>query len=254
MIDMHCHLLFGVDDGPKTIEETMRLLETLHAEGVTGIISTSHALQPQYHVPAEEVKSQLRLLEDILAGSDTPVTLHSGHEVRLAEDIVDKVKTGEVLTLAGSNYLLLELPSGSVPAYTTSIISQLLTEGITPIIAHPERNRGISEKPERLERLVHAGALSQITAGSIAGGFGKAIQKLSLQLIEANLVHCYGSDAHNTANRPPLFEKGLDILEKKRLGDYADLMLDNNEKIMTDKNLTILEPEALEKPKKWLFF
>ncbi len=254
MIDIHMHILFGVDDGPKTIEETMRILEIASSEGVTDIISTSHALHPQYHVEADEVRSQVRLLNDIIKSSDIGITLHSGQEIRLAEDLVEKLKEKTVLTLADTPYLLLELPSGTVPAYTTSIINQLQAEGVTPVIAHPERNRGIAEKPERLERLVRAGALAQITAGSVAGSFGKNIQKLSFQLMEANLIHFYGSDAHNTTVRPPLFEKGLDVLEKKKLGEYADFVLDNNECLLKNERISILEPEELRKSKKWLFF
>ncbi|MBD7909411.1 tyrosine-protein phosphatase [Sporosarcina gallistercoris] len=254
MIDIHMHILFGVDDGPQTIEETMRILEIAHSEGITDIIATSHALHPQYHVAADEVRSQVRLLNDIIESSNLGITLHSGQEIRLAEDIVDKLKEKTLLTMADSRYILLELPSGSVPHYTTSIIQKLLAEGVTPVIAHPERNRGIAEKPERLERLVRAGALAQITAGSVAGSFGKNIQKLSLQLLEANLIHLYGSDAHNTTVRPPLFEKGLDVMEKKKLGEYADLVLENNSQLLKNERLTILETEVLHKTKKWWFF
>lgn len=248
------HVLFGVDDGPKTIEETMRILEVAHGEGITDIITTSHALHPQYDVAAGEVRSQVRLLNDLVEEAGLGITLHSGQEVRLADDLVEKLKEKTILTMADSQYLLLELPSGTVPAYTTAIINQLLSVGVTPVIAHPERNRGISEKPERLERLVRAGALAQITAGSVSGAFGKNIQKLSMQLIEANLIHCFGSDAHNTTNRAPLFQKGIDYLEKKNLGDYVDLMLDNNESVLKNERLTILEPEGLRKPKKWFIF
>ncbi|MCM3756312.1 capsular biosynthesis protein [Sporosarcina aquimarina] len=254
MIDIHMHILFGVDDGPGTVDETMKLLEIAREEGITDIIATSHALHPQFNVEAEEVWSQVRLLNEIIESSGIGVTLHNGQEVRLADDLVEKLKKKTVLTMADSRYLLLELPSGSVPAYTTSIINQLLSEGITPIIAHPERNRGIAERPERLERLVRAGALAQITAGSVVGAFGKNIQKLSFQLIEANLIHLYGSDAHNTTVRPPLFEKGLDVLEKKKLGEYADLVLENNELLLKNERLTILEAQDLVKRKKWWFF
>lgn len=254
MIDIHMHILFGVDDGPQTIEETMRILEIASSEGVTDVIATSHALHPQYHVAADEVRSQVRLLNDIIKSSEIGITLHSGQEIRLAQDLVDKLKEKKILTLADSQYLLLELPSGMVPAYTTSIINQLLSEGVTPVIAHPERNRAIAEKPERLERLVRAGALAQITAGSVAGSFGKNIQKLSFQLIESNLIHLYGSDAHNTTVRPPLFEKGLDVLEKKKFGDYADLMIVNNEMLIKNERLTILETKDLESRKKWWIF
>lgn len=128
-------------------------------------------------------------------------------------------------TLAHSNYLLLELPSNHIPKYTKDIIYSLLTAGITPIIAHPERNRVITENPSHLEQIIREGALAQITAGSLAGLFGKAIQKLSIKFVRSNLVHTYGSDVHNLSTRPFLFEKGLRYLEKQKDLDMVDFCL-----------------------------
>ncbi|CAM3268004.1 CpsB/CapC family capsule biosynthesis tyrosine phosphatase [Filibacter tadaridae] len=250
MIDMHTHILFGVDDGPETIEDTMRMLEKAASEGITDIIATSHAFNPHYHVPRTTIEGQLTLLADAVQSAGIPVKLHPGQEVRLCEDLIEKIEAEEALLLANSNYLLLELPTQSVPAYTTAIIQSLLEKEIIPIIAHPERNRAIAEKPARLERLVRNGALAQITAGSVAGHFGKTVQKISLQLIESNLIHTYGSDVHNLDTRPFLFEKGLNLLEKKRFHAEAELLLANNERILTNDTLVILEPELII-PKKW---
>lgn len=251
MIDMHSHILFGVDDGPKTIEDTLRILEQVVQEGITDMIATPHAFSPHFHVPRIEIEGQIELLKDVVRAARIPVKLHTGQEVRLCENLVEKLLMGDALTLANSRYLLLELPTQSVPAYTVNIIQSLLGEGYIPIIAHPERNRAIAEKPERLERLIRHGALAQITAGSVAGHFGRNVQKLSLQLIEANLIHTYGSDVHNMTTRPPLFEKGLDYLEKKKLHDIADILLENNERILKDEALFLLEPETPSFKKWW---
>lgn len=251
MIDIHSHILFGVDDGPKTMEETLRMLEKAAAEGITDMIATPHAFSPHYHVASNEVIRQMELLKDKVQAAGISVTLHTGQEVRLHEHLVEKLKTKEALTLAGSRYVLLELPTQTVPAYTVNIIQDLLGEGIIPIIAHPERNRAIAEKPARLERLVRHGALAQITAGSVAGHFGKNVQKLSLQLLEANLVHTYGSDVHNMDTRPLLFNKGLDYLEKKKHHNLADILLENNERIVKNKPLFLLEPETPVCKKWW---
>lgn len=253
MIDMHTHLLFGVDDGPETIEETLALVKKAESEGITEMISTSHACNPHYHVPSGEVVSQLSLLEDVMKEAGLNVQLFPGQEIRLTEDLIERFDNNELLTLANSRYLLLELPSQTIPAYTVSIIQALLEREIIPIIAHPERNRAIAEKPERLERLVRHGATAQITSGSLAGHLGKNIQKLSLQLIEANLVHTYGSDVHNLKTRPFHFGKGLDVLERKKLYDIADLLLANNERILRNEPFFLLEPE-LPKPRKLFGF
>ena len=250
MIDMHSHLLFGVDDGPKTIEETLRIVEKAAQEGITDMIATPHAFSPHFHVSRTEIESQIDLLTDIVRAAKLPVTLHAGQEVRLCEDLVEKLLRKEAMTLANSRYLLLEMPTQSVPAYTVNIIQSLLGEGYIPIIAHPERNRAIAEKPERLERLVRHGALAQITAGSVAGHFGKNVQKLSLQLIEANLIHTYGSDVHNVTTRPLLFNKGLDYLEKRKHHDMVNILLENNERVLRDESLFQMEPE-IPILKKW---
>lgn len=253
MIDMHTHLLFGVDDGPKTIEETLVLVKKAESEGITELICTSHACHPQYDAQRSEVLSQTTLLKDVIKEAGLDVQLHPGQEVRLTEDIIEKLDSNQLVTLANSRYLLLELPSQTIPSYTVPIIHALLEREIIPIIAHPERNRAIAEKPERLERLVRHGATAQITSGSLSGHFGKNIQKLSLQLIEANLVHTYGSDVHNVKTRPFHFSKGLDILERKKLYDIADILLANNERILMNEPLFLLEPE-LVKPKKLFGF
>ena len=250
MIDMHSHLLFGVDDGPETMEGTMRMIEEAAAEGITHLVVTPHAYSPQYHVPVEEVKSQVRMISDIISAAGIELTLSTGQEVRIHERLIENLLNKEILTLADSRYLLLELPTQHVPAYTVKIIQSLLEEGIVPIIAHPERNKGIAEKPERLERLVRHGALAQVTAGSLAGHFGKNVQKLSIQLIEANLIHAYGSDAHNTGSRPFLFNKGLEVLGKKVDQETVDMLLQNNQRIISNKLLTIYEPE-IPVSKKW---
>jgi len=251
MIDMHSHLLFGVDDGPVTIEDTLRIVEMAATEGITDMIATPHAFNPHYHVSREEIESQIELLKDVVESAKMPVTLHTGQEVRLCPDLVEKLLTKEALTLANSRYLLLELPSQAIPAYTVNMIQSLLGEGYIPIIAHPERNRAIAEKPERLERLVRHGALAQITAGSVAGHFGKGVQKLSIQLMEANLIHTYGSDVHNLKTRPMLYNKGLDYMEKKKLHITAEILLDNNERILQNKPLFLLEPDVPTVKKWW---
>nr|MBO2506994.1 capsular biosynthesis protein [Bacilli bacterium] len=254
MVDIHSHILYGVDDGPKDIEESMEMLEAAVTEGITDIISTSHASHPQFDVPADVVIEQIQELQMKLDERQVPLTIHIGHEVRISEKIVERCISNQVHLLANSNYLLLELPSSGIPLYTKNMIHELLRHDITPIIAHPERNKAIAEKPERLERLIREGALAQITAGSLAGFFGKKTQQLSLDLVRANLVHTYGSDAHHVTSRPFLFNEGLAVLEKKKEHDAIDLLLENNARILSNEPLIIYEPEEISKRKWWKMF
>ncbi|WP_332648229.1 tyrosine-protein phosphatase [Lysinibacillus sp. 54212] len=251
MIDIHSHILWNVDDGPKTKEETLQILEQAVLEGITEIISTSHSNHPQYHANYKHVQNKLHILQYDLIQQNIPLTLHSGHEVRLSDSIIPQYRSNRLHTLANSNYLLLELPSYTVPHYTKMIIRELLSEGVTPIIAHPERNKAIAERPELLEALIREGALAQVTAGSLAGHFGRAIQRLSLDLVKANLVHTYGSDVHNLSSRPFYFDKGLLYLEKRKQLDAVDMLLENNSRIIRNKPMILQEPEKIERAKWW---
>ncbi|AWE06749.1 capsular biosynthesis protein [Lysinibacillus sp. 2017] len=254
MVDMHCHILWNEDDGPTSKAETMKLIEQAVKEGITTIISTSHSNHPLYDVEYNVVTNQVGILQNELINNNIPLTLYTGHEVRLSEKIIPLYQTKQIHTLANSQYLLLELPAYTVPNYTKHIIHALLMEGITPIIAHPERNKAIAEKPDRLVELIRQGALSQITAGSLIGHFGRAVQKLSLDLVKANLVHVYGSDAHNLLTRPFLFDEGLCYLEKKKELDTVDILLENNERIIQNKPFLIKEPEEMDTAKWWKIF
>lgn len=248
---MHSHILYGVDDGPTTLEESIELLEKAVEEGITGIISTSHAKHPQFHVDGKTVQEQLKQLEKEIAERNLPLKLYKGHEIRLHETLENSIHNGELFKLADSKYILLELPSHHVPLYTSNIVNELLSNQIIPIIAHPERNKGIVEKPERLARLVRQGAIAQITSGSLCGHFGRNIQKSALQLVDAHLVHTIGSDVHNLTKRPFLFDKGLTYLEKHGRSCYANLFLENNERIILNSDVILLDPEILKKKSWW---
>ena len=243
-MDIHCHLLFGVDDGPKTIEETMEIVENASKEGISDMIATSHAFHPHYHVAKRKIEEQIAVLTKAVNESEYPINLHTGQEIRIHEHIVERINDGTLMTLARSKYLLLELPFHSIPAYTVNVIQSLLEKEIIPIIAHPERNHAIAHRPEILERLVRQGALAQVTAGSLSGYFGKHTQKVALQLTEANLIHAYGSDVHGIDIRPLQFKEGLQYLEKKKFHNIVDIWLANNERILKDEMLVVLEPET----------
>lgn len=254
MIDMHCHILWGQDDGPRSMEESMKLMERAVKEGITAMISTSHCRHPLYDVNFSAVTEQINILQSELIQSNIPITLYTGHEVRLSENILSLIHSNQIHTLANSNYLLIELPTTTVPIYTKHIIHELLLAGITPVIAHPERNKAIAQQPNRLVQLIREGALCQITAGSLSGHFGRAVQRLSLDLVHANLVHVYGSDVHNLSTRPFLFEAGLHYLEKKKQLEAVDLFLENNERILQNHPILIKEPEEIAAAKWWKIY
>ena len=253
MIDIHAHILPGVDDGPENLEESMRLIHQAIKEGITDIVATPHAYNPHFDVQKNSVLEKIDLLNGEIANQNLEITIHPGQEIRVQNDTVQKLEAGEALTLGHSKYVLLELPSSGIPAYTVQIIQGILNLDKVPIIAHPERNRAIAEKPSRLHKLITHGAIAQITAGSITGHFGRNVQKLSMQLIESNLIQIYGSDVHNEKTRPFLFDAGLSYLEKHKKIDTVDIFLENNARIVENGEVIILEPKDLSRQKWWSF-
>ncbi|MDN4605937.1 tyrosine-protein phosphatase [Sporosarcina highlanderae] len=248
---MHSHVLHSLDDGPDSMEGTIKIIYSAVNEGITDLIATPHVHNPHFHVKATEVSKQVVELKEYIKRESIPLQLHLGHEVRIHDSIIENYKAGELLTLADSRYMLLELPSQTVPSYTVKVIEQLIEIDIIPIIAHPERNRAIAEKPERLQRLIRHGAYAQITAGSVSGHFGKGIQDLSLRLIEANCIHAYGSDVHKMETRPLEFAKGIDLLEKRKFDQIIDVLLENNSRILSDQPLIQLEMGNVRKKSWW---
>ena len=254
MIDIHAHILPGVDDGPQTIEESMELIQLAVKEGITDIIATSHADNPHFDVSQINMLDKIELLKTEMKKNNLSMNIHPGQEIRIGQSTIERLTNGELLTLADSKYVLIELPTGGIPAYTIQIIQGILNLDKVPVIAHPERNRAIAEKPSRLLKLINHGALAQITAGSLAGHFGRNIQKQSLELVDANLVHTYGSDVHHAKTRPFLFDAGLRYLEKHKRLDAVDIFLENNARIVENIEVIILEPKELGKSKWWKIF
>lgn len=241
MIDIHAHILWGVDDGPETLEESVELVKLAVQEGIGTLVATSHALHPSYHADREEVEEKVNILRERLVEEGIEIEIRLGHEIRIMEDMVERLKMRDVLAIHSSNFVLVEFPSGTVPLFTKEIIKQLVKTGYRPLIAHPERNKVFANNPQKLRELIEYGAFAQVTAGSVAGDFGKEIQKMSMRLIDEGLIHCYGSDVHDKNRRPYAFDKGLLYLETKNRQDIVEYFLENNERALENKNLLIIE-------------
>lgn len=202
MIDLHCHILPGVDDGAKNMEESIAMARNAVAEGITHIVATPHHMSYSWVNEKETVVKLVKQLQAELDAENIPLTIFPGQEVRIYGELLEDINQGKIQFIDEYNqYLLIEFPSTSIPTFTEQLFFQLQQAGITPIIVHPERNHAVLKDPNSLRPFIERGALSQITAGSYVGGFGKEIEKVSKQLIEANLTHFIASDSHNVTNR-----------------------------------------------------
>lgn len=201
LIDIHSHILPGIDDGASTMEDAINMARAAVGEGITRIIATPHHQNRTFLNKKQDILKRVTDLNHVLRNEDIPLEVLPGQETRIYGELLEGFENGDILTLNHTNYLFIELPSGHVPRYTEQLLFEVQLKGLTPIIVHPERNTEFMEDPEKLLNLVKKGTLTQTTTSSLTGHFGKKIQKFSMQLIEANLTHFIASDAHNTSTR-----------------------------------------------------
>lgn len=214
MIDLHCHLLPGVDDGARTLEDSLAMAQQAVSEGISHILVTPHHKNGKYLNPKEAVVQATAALQSELDDRGIALTLYPSQEIRINGDLLDDIDNGDILFVdEEKRYLLIEFPTMSIPEYTEQLFFKIRQQGITPVIVHPERNQAIIDDPNILLPFIERGALAQVTASSYVGVFGKDIAKLSHQLIEANLVHVIASDAHNVRGRGFSYKKAFSQLE-----------------------------------------
>lgn len=201
MIDIHCHLLPAVDDGPGTVEQTIEMARRAVEEGVTAIVVTPHAFHPQFETEDLNVQEAAATLQNVLHQEGIKLDIYPGQEIRVFGDLVQALEDGAALSLNGSRYVLVEFPSDTVPAYAEQLFFRLQTEGYTPVIAHPERNKELATNPKRLMDFVSSGALSQVTTSSLTGEFGQNVKEIAFVFLRNGLSQLIASDAHSTGRR-----------------------------------------------------
>lgn len=248
MIDIHSHILPGVDDGPVNMEESILLAKLAVKEGVKTIFATPHHLNGDFYNSREEIISGVSKLNEVLIKENIPLTVLVGQELRVNAEILENYRqTNQIVTMNdGGKYLLVELPNDLVPSYFERVIYDIQLEGLIPIIVHPERNKELMKNPILLYNLVKKGALTQITAGSLIGKFGGNTRRFARQLIESDLTHFVASDAHNIQSRSFHLSAAMEMVKKKCGLDYLELFLYNAEQVASDR---YVYKEIPKKPK-----
>ncbi len=203
MIDTHLHILPGVDDGPKTMQEALVLACALVQEGIHSAIATPHYNDEFPQLPAAEIRERVDNLQLELDRHSIQLRLYAGHEALIKPRLVEDIQAGRLATLNGSRYLLLELWNSTWLPETERVIFELRVHGIVPIIAHPERYRAIQQDSTRLAALLQHGVLAQVMAGSLVGMQGNTARNTAEKLLKKGLIHCIASDAHGMHKRPP---------------------------------------------------
>lgn len=197
MIDIHNHILPGIDDGAKDLEMSIEMANAAVQEGITHILATPHHRNPEYVNKKADVEEAVGRLQVELDRRGIDLVIFPSQEIRLHGELLQHIDEQEILfTDLDEHYLLIEFPSHEVPHYAEQVFFDLLSRNIRPIIVHPERNQKIIERPDILKRFVDMGCYAQLTAASYLGEFGSDVEATSRTLIEANLVHMLASDAH----------------------------------------------------------
>ena len=206
MIDIHCHMLPGIDDGPPTVEAALALAKACVDDGITHAVLTPHVFPGRFENWRSSIAEEHARFADLLQASGMTLQLSWAGEVRLTPEVLDLLARDELPflgTVGGFRTLLLEMPDGQVPLGALLFVRRLMAAKVRPVIVHPERNRGVMEKPERLREFVDEGCYVQVTAGSLVGQFGARAQAVAADLVTRGWVHAVASDAHNTTGRRP---------------------------------------------------
>jgi protein-tyrosine phosphatase len=209
-VDIHCHILPGIDDGAKDIGESLEMARMAVADGIIKVVATPHQLGNFSQNKGDEIRARVAKLQHRLDASKIPLQVLPGADVRIEPDMVAGLIRGEVLTLGDRRkHVLLELPH-ELYLPLEPVLSELTRRGMTGILSHPERNLGVLRQPSVLAPLLEAGCLLQVTAGSLCGTMGAECQKFSEWLLSEGMVHFLATDAHGPRSRRPLLRRAFD--------------------------------------------
>jgi len=227
MIDLHTHILPGVDDGVKTEDDAIEFARVAAADGVRTIVATPHYREGFYLNARPEVLEGVLALNARLAAEKVMVQVLPGAEVHVSADIIERVKSGHAPTLADNGRtVLFELSMSQYPIDLENLVFRMRLAGLQVLFAHPERIRYFQDDVSRYEAVIRLGAFGQITTGSITGTFGEDVTEFSKELARKRLVHVVASDAHNTRGRPPVLSASLARLSSWTGESFARKMVD----------------------------
>lgn len=253
MYDIHCHVLPGIDNGARSIEDSMEMSRYACSEGVNIIIATPHFIGGEAEVDKSRILSQVLLLNKELKRRDINLLVLPGMEVYLTDDIDLLYDEGKVIPLNMKNYMMIELPMYyNLPSYFEKVIFNLRLKGIRPVIAHPEKSKIIIEHPNIIYGLIERQCYIQINGGSLTGIHGRDAEKTANLLLEHNMVHAIGSDNHTRGSMTSM-KSCYDYVERKFGAKLAeDLFVNNGYSIIHGKKIKIKEPVRIRRKKFWI--
>ena len=243
MIDIHSHIVFDVDDGPKTIEDSRALLEESYRQGVRTIISTSHRRKGMFETPEAKIEENFKQVQELAKEIADDLTVLYGAEIYYTSDILDKLEQGEIPRLADSQYALIEFSMITPYKEIHTALSNVLRLGVTPVVAHIERYHCLENDEKKVRDLINMGCYTQINSSSVLkpklfGDTYKFMKKRAQFFLEKDLVHFVASDMHNLDPRPPYMQEAYQIISKKYGESHAEQLFRKNQELLLRSEYT----------------
>jgi len=256
MIDMHSHILPGLDDGPSDMDHAIAMARVAVKDGITEMVCTPHWVLGKYDNNREAILNLLAELRIRLDWEKIPLRVHPGAELRIDVSIPTRLKAGELITLNdGSGYVLLELPDEALPNNLHEFFWTLQINGYRPILSHVERNPFLREHPRHLLHWVENGILAQVTAASLLAGFSTEINEFALLLVKHRLVHMLVTDTHSLRMRKPELSAAYRVIEEVAGPETAKRMvLDTPQHILRGEAVPVIDPIPFATQKKVHFW
>lgn len=249
MIDLHAHILPGVDDGSPALDESLEMARLAVESGVTDLAVTPHCGLPGgegLYAPA--LRRRVTALSQALAREGIPLRLHEGMEIFGLPDTAEKLRAGALCTLAASRYPLIEFPFTSYAREATEVLYAVLALGLRPIVAHPERYRYVQRDPQLLDLWTDMGCLLQLNRGSLLGRFGEREEALAHSLVSRGYAAFVASDAHSSVRRTPWLRDVRVLLAREYGEDAAQLLLEQNpQRVLQNERIEMDEPDRFDR-------
>lgn len=216
MVDIHCHILPGLDDGPKNVDESLAMLRMASADGIRTIVGTPHFGDPYEEPPPELIRSLTERVNEVARAEELPIEVLPGCEARISQELPEKIDAGQALTLGDSGrYLLVELPPPPIPLYALDVHFRLRLAGVTPVLAHAERVVAVRPGWRFVGQFVEQGGLLQVNAGALAGEEGAVAQRHARRLFAKGRAHVIASDGHGTDKRRPTLSQCVSAFPRR---------------------------------------
>lgn len=244
IFDCHTHILPGMDDGAETLETSLAMLKMAEEHGTTRVVVTPHVIEGNWFHSWEKIVSECKMLCEAAREKGLKIVVFPGAELALHLDLLKHLPGPGAYCYNGGRYLLVELPSMEIPSYTDDFFFTLLTRGIVPVLAHPERHQEIIKHPGILAEWVGKGVMVQLNAPSLLGRMGEKVKATAEMLIKARLAHCIGSDAHGLEYRRPIMSEAAARLERLAGKEMAEWILETTpQRMLNNMEITVPEPQ-----------